>query len=424
MTADVPRPDLPDETPTPVTAAPILGAERIEALDVLRGLSVLGILLMNIGYFAAPSAEYMNPAVRGIPQGLNLIALMFTDLLANTKFITLFSLLFGVGIAVFSERLTARGRKPAGLHYRRMWWLWFIGMIHAYVFWSGDILVSYAVCGMVVYLLRNARVRTLMILGCIMIIAPSITIGGFGAAMPHLPDEIHTQMVAEWQPAIEDIEAEVEVFRGGWLGQMPMRAEHTIAMQTVVHIVFVAWRSGGLMLLGMAFLRLGIVTAQRSARFYTIMAAVGLGLGAPLVGWGMWANFQHQWSMDFSMMTGTMFNYFGSLGMAAGYLALVMLLTKSGAMAGLRHHLAAAGRMAFSNYLGQTLICTTLFYGHGFGLFDRLERWQLFLLVLVIWALQLLVSPWWLTRFRFGPMEWAWRSLTYWQRQPFSRDAG
>lgn len=416
---DDPRPDAP------AIAAPILGADRIETLDVLRGFAVLGILLMNITHMGLPSAEYMNPAARSLPQGLDLLALTITEVLANTKFITLFSLMFGVGIAVFSQRLEARGRKPAGLHYRRMWWLWLIGMVHGYVFWSGDILVSYAVCGAVVFLLRKARTRTLVTLGIIMIIMPSLTVGGFGAALHYLPDDakanMTTGMMESWQPGPDEVADEVEAMRGGWLSQMPHRAEETIFMQTAVHIFFVAWRSGGLMLLGMALLRLGVVSAERSRRFYVGLAAWGLGLGMPLVAFGLWQNMQHQWSLEYSMLTGTLFNYYGSLGMAAGYLALVALLVQSGALAGVRRALGAAGRMAFSNYLGQTLIGTTLFYGHGLGLFDQLERWHLLGVVLVVWAAQLTVSPWWLARFRFGPMEWLWRSLTYWQRQPLRR---
>ena len=118
------------------------------------------------------------------------------------------------------------------------------------------------------------------------------------------------------------------------------------------------------------------------------------------------------------------YNYWGSLGVAATYLAIVMLIVQSRALPALRARLTTVGRLAFSNYLGQTLICTTIFYGHGLGLFARTERWHDLVIVLAVWAVQLVVSPWWLARYRFGPMEWAWRSLTYWERQPFRRVEG
>lgn len=411
------EPDAPPPTP----AAPLAGAERIEAIDVLRGLSVLGILVMNVQSFGDIGAAYMNPAVRGVPEGGDLALWGLGHLLADSKFITLFSLLFGVGIAVFAERLTARGRAPAGLHYRRMWWLWLIGMLHGYLLWYGDILVSYAVAGAVVYLLRGLRPRWLLIIGTAMIAVPSLGMLGFAAVVEHLPPEALEQMAHGWAPPPEVVTRELEAMRGGWLQQMPQRAMETLMMQTFVHLFFIAWRSGGLMLIGMAALKTGVVTASRSRRFYRLMLASGLVTGVPLVVGGMVLNHRAGWAVPYSMLEGMQFNYWGSLGVAAVYLALVMLMVQAGGLPAVRARLATVGRMAFSNYLGQTLICTTIFYGHGLGLFGRTERWHDLLIVVAIWALQLVVSPWWLARFRFGPMEWLWRSLTYWRRQPLAR---
>jgi len=407
----------------PDSASPAVGADRIEALDVLRGIAILGILLMNIQSFGMPSAEYMNPAVRGLPEGLDRALWLLTHVLADSKFITLFSLLFGVGIAVFAQRLEARGRRPSGLHYRRMGWLWLIGMLHGYLLWYGDILVSYAVCGAVVFLLRNLGSRWLLLIGGGMIAVPSLGLAGLAAFLPHAPPEALTGMAETWQPTAEAIARELEAMRGGWLTQMPQRAGETLAMQTVVHLFFVAWRSGGLMLVGMACLRGGVVTAARSTRFYLAMVAVGAGVGLPLIAFGAVRNLQAGFAMEYSMVHGMQFNYWGSLLLASAYLAVVMLLVRSRALPALRARLAATGRMAFSNYLAQTVIGTTIFYGHGLGLFGAVERWQQLLMVLAVWALQLVVSPWWLARFRFGPMEWLWRSLTYWQRQPLRRHA-
>ncbi|MBD3220008.1 DUF418 domain-containing protein [bacterium] len=425
-TTDDPAPDTPEPVPEPPKPHPhpITGAERIEALDVLRGVAVLGILLMNVQSFGSLNSAYMNPALKGVPGGSELWLWITTHVLADTKFITLFSFMFGVGIAVFADRLAARGRKPAGLHYRRMGWLWLIGMLHGYLLWYGDILVSYAVCGAVVYLLRRLRPRWLLLIGSVMIVVPSLGMAGFAAAVPHLPPEALEGMAEGWTPGESAIADEIAAMRGGWLDQMPHRALHTLMMQTVVHLFFVAWRSGGLMLIGMAALKTDVITAARSRRFYVTMLVVGLVVGLPLIAVGIVQNYQHGWEAPYSMLTGMQFNYWGSLGVAAAYLAIVMLMVRSRALPALRARLTAVGRLAFSNYLGQTLICTTIFYGHGLGLFARTERWHDLLIVLAVWAVQLVVSPWWLARFRFGPMEWAWRSLTYWERQPLRRVAG
>ncbi|MEZ4389138.1 MAG: DUF418 domain-containing protein [Candidatus Krumholzibacteriia bacterium] len=417
MTVDPPASGSPAVLP----AGPALGPDRIEALDVLRGLAVLGILLMNIQSFGSPGDEYMNPAARGTPSGLDLAIWATSHVLADSKFMTLFSVLFGVGIAIFAGRLEHRGRKPAGLHYRRMGWLWLIGMLHGYLLWYGDILVSYAVCGMVVFWLRSLRARWQMLVGTLMIAVPSLLLAGLAAAVPHLPPEALDGLRESWQPSGDAVARELAAMRGSWLQQMPQRAAETFNMQTLVHLLFVAWRCGSLMLWGMAGLQLGVVTAGCSRRFYLGLLAVGAGVGLPLILLGLRRNLLLGFDMEDAMLRGFQFNYWGSLGLAAAYLALVMLMVQSRSLPAVRRSLAAAGRMAFSNYLGQTVICTTIFYGHGFGLFGRTERWQQLAMVLAIWALQLAISSWWLARFRFGPMEWLWRSLTYWRRQPLRR---
>jgi len=150
---------------------------------------------------------------------------------------------------------------------------------------------------------------------------------------------------------------------------------------------------------------------------------IGFGIGIPVVSWGVIENFANNWSMDFARFFGFQFNYWGSLFVAAGYIGMVMLIcqSKSKKTAAYTRPFAAAGRMAFTNYLVQTIICTLVFYGHGLGLFGRMERIGQILLVFVIWVLQLIISPIWLRHFKFGPAEWLWRSLTYKKFQPMRR---
>ena len=147
----------------------------------------------------------------------------------------------------------------------------------------------------------------------------------------------------------------------------------------------------------------------------------GFSIGIVPIIWGLIKHFAMDWALEYSMFSGSQFNYWGSLFIAAGYLGLIMWVIKSGLMKKTTVALAAVGRMAFSNYLLQTLICTTLFYGHGFGLFGQVERFGQILIVIALLLLQLIISPIWLSYFHFGPMEWLWRSLTYWKIQPMRR---
>jgi uncharacterized protein len=192
-------------------------------------------------------------------------------------------------------------------------------------------------------------------------------------------------------------------------------------MLTMSFFFFMLWRVGGMMLVGMALFKWGILSAKMSKKFYATAAIVGCAAGFPIIWLGIVRRFADGWTMPWSFFNGSLYNYVGSALVAWGYIALVMLVVKSGALEKLKRWLAAAGRMAFTNYLMQTVICTTIFYGHGFGLFGSVPRAGQFLIVLAVWAFQLWFSTFWLARFRFGPAEWLWRTLTYLKPQPMRR---
>ncbi len=409
-------------------ASPTAGRERIETLDVLRGFAVLGILVMNIGAFADIGAAYLNPLARGVQGTADWIVWTTNHLLADMKFMTLFSVLFGAGIALFAGRAEARSRKPAGLHYRRMFWLWLIGMVHAYVFWWGDILVSYAVCGSVAFLLRRKRPRTLAIVAGVLLLLPSLGMVGFDAVYDLIPPEIREQIdpeiAAEWSPDQETIDREIAAYRGSWTEQMPERAETTFMGHLWGLTFFLGPRVTALMLLGLALFKLDVITGAAGHRVYRTLMAVGWPLGLGLIAAGLVYNHQAGFQWRRSMLLGMQFNYWGSLLVAAAYLGLIATWVRSGSLPALRSRLGAVGRMAFTNYLAHTLVFTTIFYGHGLGLYAAVPRWQQALMVAAMFALQLWLSPLWLRRFRFGPLEWLWRSLTYWRRQPLRRDGG
>jgi uncharacterized protein len=416
-------PDMPAPPPPPAT--PVTGAERIETLDVLRGFAVLGILIMNISAYADIGAAYMNPIARGDLSTSGWIIWTANRLLADFKFMTLFSVMFGAGIALFAARVEARGRRPATLHYPRMFWLWVIGMIHAYLFWWGDILVSYAVCGGVAYWFRKLRPRTLVIVAIVFMVLPSTVLLGFGAAYDHIPaefrEQIEPEMKGEWSPTQEQIDEELAAYRGGWLGQMRERAPAVFGSHTGALFFFVGPRVTALMLLGMALYKLGIITGEARGAVYRRLMAIGWPLGFALVIAGLVHDHRAGFHWRESMFVGIQFNYWGSLGVAAGYLGMIALWVRGGAWPGLRTRLAAVGRMAFTNYLAHTLVFTLVFYGHGLGLYGSVSRWQQALMVAAMFGAQLWLSPIWLRHFRFGPMEWLWRSLTYARLQPFRR---
>jgi uncharacterized protein len=164
-----------------------------------------------------------------------------------------------------------------------------------------------------------------------------------------------------------------------------------------------------------------VLSSTRSKGFYTALVVIGFLFGLPVVAYGIHHHVSSGWDMIEGMGTGSMYNYVGSLLVAFAWIGVIMLLCRSDRLTGLKNRLAAVGRMAFTNYIMHSVICTTLFYGHGFGLFGRVDRLGQLGIVIAIAVLQLWYSPVWLRHFRFGPLEWLWRSLTYWRRQPFRR---
>jgi uncharacterized protein len=401
-------------------AAPIAPAERIVSLDVLRGVAVLGILIMNIQSFSMIEAAYMNPSALGDLTGLNKWISILSHIFADQKFMTIFSILFGAGILLMTSKAEARGGRSAGLHYRRMFWLLVIGAIHAYLLWHGDVLVLYALCSISVYWFRKLSPRKLLIIGLIFISVASLLSLAFGLSMPYWPEENYQDFAKVWQPSEQMIEDELAAFRGGWLEQMPYRAKASATFQTFVFAIWGGWRAGGLMLLGMALYKLGVLTAQRTRRFYKTIMGIGFGLGLPMVIAGVVYNHSTGWASQ-SMFFGSQFNYWGSVLISLAYISVVMLLYFHFAQSKLVEIFAQVGRAAFTNYIAATIICVFIFYGYGLGLFGYVERYYQILIVLGVWAMQIVFTRIWMNRFKFGPLEWLWRSLTYMTIQPMRK---
>lgn len=425
-------------------SGPVAATERIASIDMLRGVAVLGILVMNIYAFAMPFVAYQTPLAMGGTEWYNLGTWFFTHVLFDQKFLTIFATLFGAGLAMTTTRADARGANYGLNWYRRNFWLLVIGALHGYFLWFGDILFHYALMGMLIFPFRHRSPRVLIIIASILL---SIGLGmqfAGGQFMTRLsvkaPEirllqdsgetltEEQTGMLEQWdamsaflKPPAQQVEEDVAAYTGSYVDAFEHRKPVVQMMQTQATFGFVIWRVGGLMLLGMALMKLGILSGERRSAYYRKMMLVGYGVGIPALLFSSWNLWVHQWEMLWMLRVGMLPNYVGSLFIACGHIALVMLIVKSGAMRSLMERFAAVGRMAFTNYLLHTIILTTVFYGYGLGLYGQIERvWQMGFVAAVI-GFQLWMSPLWLRHFRFGPAEWLWRSLSYWRLQPMRR---
>lgn len=413
------------DTATPVlaaTAGPVTARERIQSIDVMRGVALLGILAMNIQDFSMIGAAYMNPTAYGDLHGLNFSVWLVCALFADLKFMSIFSMLFGAGILLMTSRIEASGRRAGAIHYRRMGWLILFGCLHGYLLWSGDILVTYGLCGLLVYLSRKWKPRTLLVVGLFIVLVPiGLWVSSY-LSMPYWPPSSVSQLNEHmWHPSAPSVAKELAIYRGGWLKEEPERIIQTAIMQTQGFFFLAFWRAYGLMLAGMGLFKLNVLNAKLPAKVYGWLIAAAVLAGLPIIGYGVYREFADGWPLGKGFFIDTQYNYVGSLLVSLGWIGLVMLACQKGWLRGAQARLAAVGRMAFTNYLVDTILCTFLFYGFGFGLFGKVSRVGQFGIVLVIWALQLIVSPIWLRHFQFGPFEWLWRSLTYWKIQPLRR---
>jgi uncharacterized protein len=396
-------------------------SKRIVSLDVLRGVAVLGILVMNIQSFSMPTAAYINPMAYGDFTGLNKWIWIFSHILASQKFMSIFSMLFGAGVLIFTENAIAKGKNCAALHYRRMGWLMVFGLLHGYLLWYGDILFAYSLCGMLLFAFRRLPSRKLIWIGFAFYLVPVVLDSFFALSMPYWPEEVLQNTMQSWRPDEPTLHHYLAGYRGGWIEQMEIRIPANLFMQTGYFFMQTFWRVMSMMLLGMALFKWKVLSAELSGSFYFRLMVVGLVVGYSLSATGVVLNFRNQWSMEFSMFLGKQFNYVGSVGTALGYVGLVMLICKSAAFRGFNNTFSAVGRMAFTNYILMTLICTFIFYGHGLGMFGSVERKSQILIITGIWIAIMIISPVWLKWFRYGPLESLWRSLTYGRWQPLRK---
>jgi uncharacterized protein len=386
---------------------------RIVALDALRGFAVLGIFMMNIQTFAMVVDAYGDPLAHMDFSGANRLVWIVSHLFFDLKFITIFSVLFGAGVAMTA----GSGRDGAtARHVRRMAILFAIGVLHAYLFWYGDILMAYAVWGMACLLFLDRRAGALIAGGVALV---GVTAFLFWAQYDGWVQSSYFSP-SLWRPSAEDIARAEALYRAPWPERVVRSAAETTATQTGSGVFF-GPRVLGCMLIGIGLYRLGFLTGAWSAGRYAVCAlaglAVGLGLSA-VTTWGLMAGE----FLPRAMRWAAPLDHMAALVVAFFYASIVMLAAKPQALRWLVSPLAAVGRMALTNYIAQSVIAASLFYGPpGLSWFGTVERTGQFGIVLAVWAAQLIWSPLWLSAFRFGPLEWVWRSLTYCQAQPMLR---
>jgi uncharacterized protein len=405
---------------TPTCVAPVAAKDRLISMDVLRGFALLGILIMNIQAFAMIFSAYLNPTVYGDLNGINYWTRWFSVVFADQKFITIFSMLFGASIILIVEKAQARGASAASLHYRRMAWLALFGLAHALLIWAGDILFFYAISGMVVFLFRNWQARNLFILSFVLLLLFSGYMLLGGAMIAKFPAEDLAKIMEFWAPSAELIAEQNAGNRAGWLGQWDIRS--SMYMDMLVNFPMMLIRMVATMLIGLGLYKACVLDASRSNKFYLTGMVIGLGIGLPTTMFGLSTIEASGFDMAYSIFHGGLFGFWASFFTAFGYICMVQWICRSSENSFFVRWMAPVGQMALSNYIFQSILCGTIFFGWGFGLFGSVERGVQMAVVIAVWAIQIALSGWWLNRYRFGPLEWAWRSLTYWQRQPMVRD--
>lgn len=396
---------------------------RYLELDALRGFAVMGILLMNIIGFSMPEMAYINPAVFGGTDIPDTIAWFLSFLFIDGKMRGLFTFLFGASLILICERAEAKGDNPANTHFSRMFWLMIFGLIHYFFIWWGDILFLYAVIGCLAYFMRHWSVEKLIRWAVILYFSGFIAYAVFTGSLYFLQSMAESggptsaeyreyqETMAEISPSGAVIAEDISLHLSGYFALLKYKM--TEVWFGPLGLIF----QNGLetlpfMMFGMALYKNGFLTGgwdkqryQRMARITLIIGLIPLILiGALVVNSGfetlVTLNTVMAWSMPSRLL------------MTIGYLALLILLIKRFASHPLLHRVAAAGRVAFSNYLGTSIVMAFLFYGWGLGLYGSVDRAELYLFVFAAWGIMLLWSKPWLMRFKYGPLEWLWRSLS------------
>ncbi len=397
-----------------------MAEQRYISLDAMRGFAVMGILAMNIIGFAMPEWAYITPVAYGTETLADQVAWVFSFIFIDGKMRGLFSLLFGASMMLVIDRATAKGESAAQVHYRRMGWLAAFGLAHYFFIWFGDILFLYAIVGIIAFRFRDWPSERLMKVALIVfavgLVVWGLQFGGLQAwqFLATRPDA-SADMLRQYREMMDspdfafNIAPDLALHRGSYAEIVADKLNDWSA--PISTVLMSVGETLPLMMMGMAMHKNGFITGNWEAADYRRWAMrlvpIGLLLTAALAAWMFAADFDRVTSL-------AVFFFWGAVPrmmLTIGYAAVLILL-----IGHYRHHpmltrVAAAGRSAFSNYLGTSIVMTTIFYGYGFGLFGDVGRVGVWVFVIGAWAVMLIWSKPWLMKFHYGPLEWLWRSL-------------
>lgn len=408
-----------------------VAAGRLITLDALRGFAVMGILAMNIVAFAMPEMAYVSPKAYGGETPSDIAAWALGFLLFDGKMRGLFSILFGASMLLIVDRAEANGQNPRAVHYRRMAWLAIFGLCHFFFIWWGDILFLYASVGCIAFGFRRWEARRLIkwAIG-LFTLGTVLTSLFFGAQLlvasqadnPGSPmAQAGKDLLEEYGEIDREVTEELTLYRGAYRPILDERLGS--AANPVVGVLMTMLETLPLMMLGMALFKNGFLTGSWTADDYRRTALRWLLPGlllTLLIAWIQWRS-----GFDYIVAVNAFMAWAGPgrLMMTIAYAALLVLLIRRAAGSEWLARVAATGQAAFSNYLGTSIVMTTIFYGYGLGLFGGVGRWALYLCCIAMWAVMLLWSKPWLDRYRYGPLEWLWRSLARGSLQPMRKAA-
>ncbi|MBK1827017.1 DUF418 domain-containing protein [Haloferula rosea] len=378
-------------------------------MDILRGMAVLGILLMNIQSFGLVQAAYENPFHAGPLDPVDHAAWSLTHYLVSGRAISTFAMLFGAGIILSTRREDEAGLSSAPKFYKRYAILAGIGLLHAYFLWFGDILFSYAITGFIVYLMRRIRVWLQVAIGLVSILGSILFNTFLFEFLGQFPDSAD-YLDELWYPGPEAIQAEIAAVTGPWQGWFLHNAKTAAVLQFFALPFGLAQFCGGLMLIGMALLRTGFFEMKWAPIHYLTGALTGILTGflltrSPASIAAINDGHHSAWAYLLGECSAPL--------MAFGFMCLVIRLLQKQHPPRWLASFAPAGRMALTLYLSQSLIGYLLFTGAGLGLFEKLGHAELLVLALAIFGLQMAFAHLWLKRFKLGPLEWLWRRMSY-----------
>ena len=435
--------------PAYAATAPVTREERVSSVDVLRGISLMGILIMNICDFAFGFKDYaypistVKPVFNGPHWKVNTTIWFLRWILAEGKMRALFSMLFGAGVILLTGRAEARGAgiRAADIYTRRNMWLLLFGMLHCYLIWNGDILYFYATAALIfLFPFRNLKPKTLLWVGSIVLVVNTLLVNGGqttgiyfvqkNAAKAHDAEAAHKPLTDDQKSAIETYNKMEDQWRmsektrnkdidahRGYAKALVADAPDAFQGETIApYAGFGDWL--GMMLFGMALYRNGFFSLKLKTKTYALFAIIGLGISWPLVGIGAYhawkGGFDHLQTFLWLQIPYDLGRVSGSLGTAA----VVLLMIRAGLFHWLFAGCAAVGQMALSNYLLTSITMRFIYVWSPLHWYGYVDYYKIYYAVAAMWIFNMAFSTLWLRYFRFGPFEWCWRSLTYWKRQP------